>query len=161
MPSSTQHGQISGPSLTDQVIDALPDWITHLIQINSLVADRMGLVVTDFHCLHVLQQDGPTTTGALANRVGLTPGAASRMVDRLVAAGCVKRVSDAADRRRVLVEATDEGLERANAHYAGLTARTREDLAAFGEDQLRALLQFIRLSECSALAEVRRLRAER
>lgn len=161
MPSSRQHGETSGLSLTEQVIGALPDWITHVIRINSLIADRMGLVVTDFHCLHFLQQDGPTTTGELANRVGLTPGAASRMVDRLVAAGCVKRVSDAADRRRVLVEATDEGLERANAHYAGLTARTREDLATFDEEQLRVLLQFVRLSEFSALSEVQRLRAEK
>ncbi|TDB82272.1 MarR family winged helix-turn-helix transcriptional regulator [Micromonospora sp. KC721] len=92
---------------------------------------------------------------------GLTPGATSRMVDRLVAAGCVKRTPDASDRRRVLVEATDEGLDRANAHYAGLTARTREDLATLDEDQLRTLLRFVRLSESSALAEVRRLRTQR
>jgi len=161
MTTSRHRAPTTGDSLADQVIDALPDWITYLIQINALIADRMGLVVTDLHCLHVLQRDGPTTTGALAIEVGLTPGAASRMVDRLVAAGCVRRVPDAADRRRVLVEATDEGAGRAEDHYAGLTARTREDLASYDEDQLRALLHFVRSSEASARAEVRRLRTRR
>ncbi|MGC5033519.1 MarR family winged helix-turn-helix transcriptional regulator [Micromonospora sp. DT229] len=161
MTMSRHDAPTTSDSLADQVIDALPDWITYLIQINTLIAERMGLVATDLHCLHVLQRDGPTTTGALATQVGLTPGAATRMVDRLVAAGCVQRVSDAADRRRVLVEATGEGAERANAHYTGLTARTREDLASYDDDQLQALLHFVRSSEASARAEVQRLRAQR
>nr|WP_232291679.1 MarR family transcriptional regulator [Frankia sp. QA3] len=146
-------------SLATQVIEALPDWITHLIQINSLIAARMGVVVTDFHCLHALQQDGPTTAGALAERVGLTPGSASRMIDRLAAAGCVRRVPDPLSRRRILIEPTDQGLDRINAYYAGLTARTREDLAAFDDDELRTLLRFIEVFRLGAIAEVRQLRS--
>lgn len=146
-------------SLAAQVIDKLPDWITYLIQINSLIATRMGVVPTDFHCLHALQQGGPTTAGVLAKRVGLTPGSASRMIDRLADAGCVRRVPDPHDRRRILIEPTPEGLDRINAYYAGLTARTHDDLAAFDDEQLRTLLRFIELSEASAIAEVDRLRS--
>ena len=146
-------------SLTAQVIEALPDWITHLIQINSLIAARMGVVVTDFHCLHALQRDGLTTAGALAERVGLTPGSASRMIDRLAAAGCVRRVPDPLSRRRILIEPTDRGLDRINDYYAGLTARTREDLATFDDDELRTLLRFIEVFRLSATAEVRQLRS--
>src|SRR5882757_7090187 len=89
-------------SLAAQVIGTLPEWITQLIQINSLIAQRMGVVATDFHCLHALHQDGPATASVLAGRVGLTPGSASRMIDRLADAGCVKRLPDAEDRRRIL-----------------------------------------------------------
>ncbi len=146
-------------SLIAQVIDALPDWITHLIQINSLIANQMGVVTNDFHCLHALQQDGPATASTLAGRVGLTPGSVSRMIDRLDAADCIKRVPDPDDRRRVLIEPTGEGLERIGAYYAGLTARTHEDLAAFDDEQLRTLLRFIEVFRRSAVAEVGRLRS--
>jgi DNA-binding MarR family transcriptional regulator len=144
--------------LAAQVIDKLPDWITELIQINTLIANKMGVVVTDLHCLHALQQDGPATAGTLGARVGLTPGSATRMIDRLVEAGCVKRVPDPRDRRRILIEPTAEGLERASAYYAGLTARTKEDLAAFNDEQLKTLLRFIELSQTSATEELSRLR---
>lgn len=141
------------------MIDALPDWVTLLIRLNGLIAERMGVVVSDFHCLHVLQQDGPATAGALAERVGLTPGSASRMVDRLEAARCVKRVPDPHDRRRILIEPTGAGLERIGAYYASLTTRTHQDLAAFDEEQLRTLLRFIALARESTHTAVDDLRS--
>jgi DNA-binding MarR family transcriptional regulator len=146
-------------SLVTQVIDIMPEWITQLIQINGLIAARMGVVATDFHCLHALRHHGPTTASVLAGRVGLTPGSVSRMIDRLADAGCVRRVPDAADRRRILIEPTEQGLDRIAAYYAGLTARTQENLAAFDEDQLRALLRFVQVSTKNATEEVGRLRA--
>ncbi|GHJ11133.1 putative HTH-type transcriptional regulator YcgE [Micromonospora humidisoli] len=145
--------------LAEEVVRRLPDWITHLIQINSLVASRMGVVVSDFHCLHALQQHGPTTAGVLARQVGLTPGSASRMIDRLADAGCVRRIPDPNDRRRVLIEPTREGLDRIDAYYSGLTARTFQDLAAFDDEELRTLLRFIEVFQVSAAAEVERLRS--
>jgi len=65
-----------------------------------LIANRVGVVVTDLHCLHALQQDGPTTAGVLAGRVRLTLSSASRMIDRLAATGCVTRAPDPYDRLR-------------------------------------------------------------
>ncbi|RDI62707.1 MarR family winged helix-turn-helix transcriptional regulator [Nocardia pseudobrasiliensis] len=143
----------------DTLLELLPDWIQQLIRINSLVASRMGVVMTDFHCLHVLQQGGPTTPGALAARVGLTAGSATRMVDRLEAAGCVTRAPDPKDRRKVVVVPTPEGLERASSYYADLTARTRDDLADFTDEELRVLVRFVQRSLASALEEADRLNA--
>ncbi len=143
----------------DTLLELLPDWIQQLIRINSLVASRMGVVMTDFHCLHVLQQGGPTTPGALAARVGLTAGSATRMVDRLEAAGCVPRAPDPKDRRKVVVVPTPEGLERASSYYADLTARTRDDLADFTDEELRVLVRFVQRSLASALEEADRLNA--
>src|ERR1051326_392113 len=150
--TKTQDGTGGGTtreSLATRVIDALPEWITQLVQINGLIANRMGVVATDFHCLHTLHRDGPTTASVLA---GLAPGSVSRMIDRLVEARCVRRVPDRDDRRRILIEPTTEGLDRITAYYAGLTARTREDLAGFDEDQLRALLRFVEVARDNATA---------
>ncbi|MEU9336281.1 MarR family transcriptional regulator [Streptomyces sp. NPDC048290] len=145
--------------LADQIVGALPEWITQLIQINSLIAHRMGVVATDFHCLHALHQDGPATASVLAGRVGLTPGSTSRMIDRLADAGCVKRVPDPDDRRRIVIEPTEEGLDRITTYYAGLTARTHGDLADFDDDQLHTLLRFVESARDSAAVEVDRLRS--
>ncbi|MFI9505142.1 MarR family winged helix-turn-helix transcriptional regulator [Nocardia sp. NPDC052566] len=141
------------------LLELLPDWIQQLIRINSLIAAQMGVVMTDFHCLHVLQQGGPTTPGALAARVGLTAGSATRMVDRLEAAGCVTRAPDPKDRRKVVVVPTPEGLERANSYYASLTTRTHQDLADFTEEELRVLIRFVERSLASAVEEADRLNA--
>lgn len=142
-----------------ELIERLPDWIQQLIRINSLVASQMGVIMTDFHCLHALEQGGPTTPGALAARVGLTAGSATRMVDRLEAAGCVTRAPDPKDRRKVVVVPTPEGLERITAYYAGLTDRTRRDLADFTEEELKVLLRFVERSLASAIEEADRLNA--
>jgi DNA-binding MarR family transcriptional regulator len=146
-------------AMIDRLLDTLPDWVSALIQLNGLIAERMGVVATDLQCLHALNRDGPTTASVLAERVGLTAGSVSRMIDRLDAAGCVTRVADPKDRRKVLIEPTAEGLARANAYYAGLTARTKQDLAAFDAGQLAALLRFVESGRESTMTEVRTLRS--
>jgi DNA-binding MarR family transcriptional regulator len=150
--------ELSRKDLIDQIVDTLPDWVAQLIRLNALIAERIGVVPIDFHCLHALHRDGPTTAGALAVRVGLSPGSTTRMIDRLAAAGCVERVPDPHDRRRALVHPTSEGLARIAAYYDGLTARTRSDLAGFDGEELQALLRFIEASRRSASTEVDRLR---
>jgi DNA-binding MarR family transcriptional regulator len=47
----------------------------------------------------------------LAEQVVLSPTAMSRFVDRVEAAGCVRREADPADRRALQVTLTDEGVE--------------------------------------------------
>ncbi|MEW1841983.1 MarR family transcriptional regulator [Nonomuraea angiospora] len=48
-------------------------------------------------------ESGPVSTGEIARLTGLTPGSATRLVDRLEKAGLVVRHPDPADRRRTLV----------------------------------------------------------
>jgi DNA-binding MarR family transcriptional regulator len=151
-------GQASRRQLEDRVLAALPGWVDAIAQLNRLIAERMGVTPSDLSCLHALNQQGPATAAELARHVGLTPGSVSRMIDRLDAAGCIRRVSDPHDRRRVLIEPTSDGLARIAAYYAGLTARARDDLAVLGPDELSALLRFVERSEHSAIGELSRLR---
>ena len=137
----------------DRFIGDVTDWVQELVRMNALVASGLELTPTDLHCLHLLQQDGPTTTGRLGERVGLSAGAASRMVDRLEDAGFATRSRDAADRRKVSVAATAAGLRRAGAAYAGLTGRTLRDLAHFSAEDLEIINRFVSLSLQSVRAE--------
>ena len=49
------------------------------------------------------------TAGLLAKLTGLTTGAITAALDRLEKTGLARRVPDAHDRRKVLVELTDAG----------------------------------------------------
>ncbi|GAA4616876.1 hypothetical protein GCM10023195_75130 [Actinoallomurus liliacearum] len=153
-------GNASRRAAEDRVLAALPSWVNAISQLNRLIAERMGVTASDLDCLHVLNQRGPATAAELARHVGLTPGAVSRMIDRLDAAGCIKRTNDPQDRRRVLIEPTGDGLARIAAYYTGLTARAHEDLEVFGPDELEALLRFIERSQRSAADELARLRGK-
>ncbi|GAB4049445.1 MarR family winged helix-turn-helix transcriptional regulator [Catellatospora paridis] len=67
-------------------------------------SDAAGMHPTDWAALSTLNLAGRLTSGELAERTGLTTGATTRLIDRLERAGHVRRVADATDRRRVLVE---------------------------------------------------------
>jgi len=153
-------GHTPRPAIEDRLLAALPSWVNTLSQLNRVIAERMGVTASDLGCLHVLNMQGPATAAELARHVGLTPGSVSRMIDRLDAAGCIKRVRDPGDRRRVLIEPTAGGLARVAAYYEGLTARSRDDFAVFSPDELDALLRFIERSQQSAAGELARLRDE-
>ena len=58
----------------------------------------------------------PTTLAALAAHMGVTPGTMSVAVDRLVKGGWVRRTVDDADRRRVQLRLTDDGVRVRGAH---------------------------------------------
>ena len=153
--------QATRRDVEERVLAALPDWVNTVNQINRLIADRLGVGASDLDCLHVLRSQSPITAAELARHMGLTPGSVSRMLDRLDAAGFIVRTADPDNRRRVLVEADDEGLARVAVHYEGLAARCRDDLAAFRGTDLDTLLRFIERSHHSADEELTRLRLER
>jgi len=67
-------------------------------------AEAAGLGATEWYALSVLALAGHLTAGELSAQVGLTTGAATRLIDRLERGGHVRRVADPDDRRRVLVE---------------------------------------------------------
>ena len=144
--------------IEERVLAGLPGWVNAISQLNRLVAERLGVTASDLDGLHVLNEQGPSTAAELARRVGLTPGSVSRMIDRLDAAGCIRRTSDPRDRRRVLIEPTQNGLNRIAAYYDGLTARAHEDLSVFRGQELSTLLHFIERSRRSAVDELERLR---
>jgi DNA-binding MarR family transcriptional regulator len=149
---------VTRKAVEDELIGgAIPMWAILVVQLNNVVATQLGVTDTDVQCLHVLTLHGPATPGELAKRVNLTTGSASRMIDRLVAAECVQRVPDPADRRRVLIEPTQSGIDRVSAAYSGLIARTRDDLKSFADKEIGTLLRFMRAASDSTEAEIHRL----
>src|SRR4051794_38555847 len=111
---------------------------------DQAVADALGMNRTDMRCTDVLDREGPVTAGRLAEATGLTSGAITTVIDRLERAGFARRLSDPADRRRVLVELTPEARERASRFYASHAELGEQLYHRYSEEQLRLLLEFIR-----------------
>jgi DNA-binding MarR family transcriptional regulator len=80
-------------------------------KVDELVAELLGVNRTDSRALDILEQHGRMSAGHLALSSGLSSGAVTAVVDRLERAGYARRVPDASDRRRVLIELTDKARE--------------------------------------------------
>jgi DNA-binding MarR family transcriptional regulator len=121
----------------------------------------LGINRTDGRCLDILQRLGPLSAGQLAVEAGLTTGAVTPLLDRLEAAGYVRRRRDTADRRRVFVEITDLAGRLGQLVYAELAAFGERESLAMKIADMQVVTQFLRTSAfldrrmAALLAEVR------
>ena len=128
------------------------------ILFHQAVADRIGVHVSDLRCLYILLEDGPMPAGEIGERTGLTTGAVTRMVDRLVRGGYVRREPDPADRRRVIVSPVAEHMARIAPMYNGMAQAWAAAMSGYDDEQLTVILTlFDRLHEITRV-EVARLR---
>lgn len=107
------------------------------------VADRLGMAATDFACLSLLFLEGPASAGRLAERTGLSTGAITGVVDRLERGGWARRVSDPADRRRVIVTACPERRQDINPVMAPMLGAAHVIESHLSESHREAVVSFI------------------
>ena len=126
---------------------------------DSLVMEKAGLNRTDWRCLDILGTRGPMAAGQLADAVRLTTGAITGVLDRLEAAGLVRRLRDMDDRRRVNVEVTEELARLGAPVYGPLIADAAESHAVFDVDELKLIAKFIRIERELLARHTKRLAA--
>ena len=85
--------------------------------------DRIGLTYPQYLVMLTLWQDGPITVGAVARRLELDSHAVTPLIDRLEAAGLLRRHRDT-DRRRVVLTPTKQGRD-----LEAAAARVQADVA--------------------------------
>ena len=105
---------------------------------DDAVGRALRLNPTDLRCLDWLA-DGPKSVGQLADATGLRPAATTALVDRLSGRGLVRRVPSQEDRRRVLVEMTEQGAALTWECYGPLVADGQQLLAGLDADELAAM----------------------
>ena len=129
-----------------------PDFSILIVAANRCVADRLGAAVATVggeamrpsfgFVIRAVAAEGPTVS-RLAELLGVTKQAASRLADDMVSLGFLERAGDAADRRRTLLKLSPTGeriMARARQESEAMEAELRE---RFGDEpvaQLRALL---------------------
>lgn len=116
--------------------------------LGAAAADRLGINVTDLNCLNILALTGQLTAGELARATGLTTASITGVLDRLEAAGFVRRERDLADRRRVVVRLdAARGLRDVAPTFAPVVQAWRETAAEYTDEQLCMILEFQRRME--------------
>jgi DNA-binding MarR family transcriptional regulator len=78
----------------------------------AALARHAGITATDLDALEHLEADGPLTQRELGDRLSLTSGAITMLVDRLERAGWVHRRPHPSDRRYLLLELSPNVAER-------------------------------------------------
>ena len=130
-----------------EVADALLDVGRALmgVTLRSVAAAPVPLTVPQHRVLLLVATDGPRRVGGLAADLGVNQSSASRLVDRLLAQGLVRRLPDPADGRASLV---------------ALSALGEKVLGAVHERRLAAVLDVVAAMPAGARPEVLALLAE-
>ena len=122
------------------------------------VAERAGMYPTDLECLGFLVAEGPLPAGRLAALTGLTTGAVTRLVDRLEAAGYVRREADPLDRRRVIVRLLPERTRAIAALFEPMTRAMADLYGRYGDQELAVILDFASRAHAVTQEQTARLR---
>jgi DNA-binding MarR family transcriptional regulator len=131
-----------------QVLSRISRLARHLdIARRGAFADH-GLESWEFDVLSALRRQGPPfqlTPGALLRATLVTSGTMTNRIDRLAAAGLVRREPDPRDKRGVLVTLTDQGRQSVDAALADLLQRERVLLAGLNTADRRRLADLMRI----------------
>lgn len=115
----------AAPSAAEDVVDSVLTASRVLVAVaaRSLAGVAVDVTLTQYRSLVVLASRGPQGVAGLAEAVGVSSPAASRLCERLVRKGLVQRREDDQDRRAVRLSLTPGGRELVDAVTA---ARRRE-----------------------------------
>src|ERR1700758_4144484 len=113
MPDRTSP-EVSSPPVRaadDELVDSVLAASRALVAVaaRSLAAAGDEVTLPQYRALVVLAANGPQGTAELAAALAVTPSTATRMCDRLVRKGLVRRHRQAGDRRSVRITLTAAG----------------------------------------------------
>jgi DNA-binding MarR family transcriptional regulator len=146
--------------LEAELIDEIRGSQTAVHQMDEAAHRALEINATDGRCLDIVDRRGLISAGELASAAGLTTGAVTAVLDRLEEKGLVRRVADPKDRRRILVEVTERQRQEAGRLYYPLKEMADPWFENLGEDDLRLLIAFNRVSREVNEERAAQIRAE-
>jgi len=133
------------------VADRLHSAAIHLLRRLRVEDKAIGLTSPRASALSVIVFRGPIAMGALAEAEQVRAPTMTRLVTSLEQAGLVRRVSDRADGRVQLVEATAAGRRLLNKGRARRVERLSRGVAQLSEDDQQVLARAADLMEQALL----------
>src|SRR5215204_5591555 len=110
----------------------------------AATAKRMSLEASELAAIEHLQAAGPMTHKRLGERLSMSPGAVTAMIDRLQSRGYVKRTPNPEDRRSALVLITKAGLEESLRHLWPYIEDIKGVEEGFSEEERAVIARFLR-----------------
>ena len=125
----------------------------------TAVADQIGMPPTDLICLNRLGSAGTATPSWLAERLGMTTSAATKMLDRLERGGYLRRADDPTDRRKIAVVPDIERIAALSSYFEPMWEQMDEVLARFTDEQLAIVLEYNRVTAQATEEYITQLRS--
>jgi DNA-binding MarR family transcriptional regulator len=136
----------SGDELGERYLELsykLDELGTSIEAMRNAAAPHVGLNKTDLRALAFIVRSAGLTAGQLAERLSVTTGAITGVLDRLERSGHAVRSSDEEDRRRVVVWPTEKGRREEGAMFLGLRSDIFRILSCYSERDLATVEDFI------------------
>lgn len=129
--------------LENQVQMAARDQGVSNVLFRNALGRKLGLNVTDTEALSFLTIRGSATPTELARYTGLTTGSATAMLDRLEAAGLIKRTANPRDRRGAIVEIEPKYNQMAWPLVADIQKLNADLISRYTDDELKTIADFL------------------
>ena len=130
------------------ITDALRRYGSDSARLGHAFAALHHLQAADLRALvGIMSAEGggrPLTAGQLRDYLGLSSGGASLVIDRLEAAGHIRRVRDhPTDNRVVHLRYTQQGMATGMAFFGSLGQRTNALIDQFSDEELEVIQRFL------------------
>ncbi len=145
--------------LREELSAEMQRYISAAVRLQVAIAHQLELPVSDVHALAALRDLGPAGVGGLADAMGVTTSAATRMADRLERGGYLRREIDPADRRRVVLRVVPERIEEIARRYRPMDRHWQRQVERYSGPELRLLLGFLTDGRDAAEQETAKLRS--
>jgi DNA-binding MarR family transcriptional regulator len=117
------------------------------VRLNRAFAEHHGMHPTDWTALLAVMQGDrsgtPLSPGELGQRLGMSSGATTAVVDRLERAGHVRRVPDERDRRRLTLHRAENAAALLAAFFEPLNASMDTVMTHYSGPELAAVRRFL------------------
>lgn len=123
--------------LNELLVDLFHDILE--IEEKSIRENGSDLTMTEMHTIHAVGDDRPRTMSEVAKDLKITMGTLTTGIDKLIKKGYVVRKRTDEDKRVVLVELTEKGIEAKKVHDEFHQEMIRSVIDSLDEDEERVL----------------------
>lgn len=137
----------AGAPLRAELVGLLQRHAVEAVRLGRAFAERHDLHPTDWTALLAVVQGDcagrPLTPGELGERLGMSSGATTAVVDRLESAGHLRRVRDERDRRRLSLHRAESAYVLRRAFVEPLESAMENLTAGYSAPELAAVHRFL------------------
>lgn len=128
--------------LVKQVILGAREYGISNVLYRNIVAEALGVNVTDMECLGLLFHKGIATPTELSKHTGLSSGSTTAMLDRLEKSGIIARRPNPQDRRGTLIVIVKEKARELAPLFTSTRKAQEELVSSYSEKELALLADF-------------------
>jgi DNA-binding MarR family transcriptional regulator len=126
-----------------KLADLVRKYTSAVLRHAAATAKRMSLEASELAALEHMHAAGPMTQKRLGERLSISPGAVTAMIDRLESRGYVERIPNPEDRRSALVLITKAGVEESVRHLWPYIEDMRGIEEGFSEEEREVIARFL------------------